>query len=341
MPIRVEAASYHGKIVSFHVIKPYTPQLRLREWKLTRGQKAASMIGLSIFSIILIGAALLARYNLRRGRGDRQGAFRLAAFMFAVNLLIWLLRASHVPTLHEIKLLIQAVSVALFQACVIWLLYVALEPFARRRWPATLISWNRVLAGDFRDPRVGRDVLLGITFGTCSIQMVNLIFYVAQVKFGNPPDTSTNLSTLLGVRYLVGHSLFILSDNIRWALGVFFLIFLLRVILRRQWLAAGVFVLIVAISVALGNDYPLTYALATLLLYGLIHAVLLRLGLVSVFVIGCVLDLLILLPVTLNFSAWYAGSSLSVMLAVLALAIWAFHTSLGGQKVFAGKLLEE
>ena len=29
------------------------------------------------------------------------------------------------------------------------------------------------------------------------------------------------------------------------------------------------------------------------------------------------------------------------VLAVLALAVFAFYTSLGGQKVFAGKLLEE
>jgi hypothetical protein len=31
----------------------------------------------------------------------------------------------------------------------------------RRRWPATLVSWSRLLAGRFRDPLVGRDVLAG------------------------------------------------------------------------------------------------------------------------------------------------------------------------------------
>jgi hypothetical protein len=46
-------------------------------------------------------------------------------------------------------------------------------------------------------------------------------------------------------------------------------------------------------------------------------------------------------PVTLNFSVWYAGTGLAPLVALLALAVFAFHTSLGGQKVFQGSLLED
>ena len=45
--------------------------------------------------------------------------------------------------------------------------------------------------------------------------------------------------------------------------------------------------------------------------------------------------------ITTNLSAWYASSGLFVVGLVLALAIYAFHTALGGQKVFSEKLLEE
>ena len=31
----------------------------------------------------------------------------------------------------------------------------------RRRWPRTLLAWSRVLAGRFRDPLVGRELLAG------------------------------------------------------------------------------------------------------------------------------------------------------------------------------------
>ena len=46
-------------------------------------------------------------------------------------------------------------------------------------------------------------------------------------------------------------------------------------------------------------------------------------------------------PITTDFSAWYAGIMLFTLLSVLALAGYAFHTSLGGQKIFKGKFLEE
>ena len=44
-------------------------------------------------------------------------------------------------------------------------LYLALEPFVRRRWPQSLISWTRLLAGDVRDPLVAGHILLATAFG--------------------------------------------------------------------------------------------------------------------------------------------------------------------------------
>jgi hypothetical protein len=45
--------------------------------------------------------------------------------------------------------------------------------------------------------------------------------------------------------------------------------------------------------------------------------------------------------VTTNLSAWYASNGLLAAGVLLALALYAFHTALGGQKLFSGKLLEE
>jgi hypothetical protein len=44
---------------------------------------------------------------------------------------------------------------------------------------------------------------------------------------------------------------------------------------------------------------------------------------------------------TLQFSAWYAGSAIFGLAVLFALAAYGFYTSLGRQKVFSGKLLEE
>jgi hypothetical protein len=69
--------------------------------------------------------------------------------------------------------------------------------------------------------------------------------------------------------------------------------------------------------------------------------ILLRFGLVAPATGYFVSEFLVSVPLTTDFSIWYAGSALAVLFAVLSLAGYALHTSLGGQKVFAGKLLDE
>lgn len=82
-------------------------------------------------------------------------------------------------------------------------------------------------------------------------------------------------------------------------------------------------------------------AMYTCLFFTLGVTALLRFGLVTLATSFFVLGLLEGLPITTDFSAWYAGSSLSGLFAVLTLAGFAFHTSLAGQSVFHSKLLED
>jgi hypothetical protein len=67
----------------------------------------------------------------------------------------------------------------------------------------------------------------------------------------------------------------------------------------------------------------------------------LRYGLVAVIAAEITNYCLRAFPLTPNFSAWYAGTGMIGPLVVLALAVFAFYTSLGGQKIFEGKLLED
>ena len=80
-----------------------------------------------------------------------------------------------------------------------WLLYVALEPYVRRFAPGILISWTRVLGGQFVDSRVGRDVLVGATVGVC-IACFGLAFWSVPELLGKPPGTPRTgyLQLLLG-----------------------------------------------------------------------------------------------------------------------------------------------
>jgi hypothetical protein len=61
----------------------------------------------------------------------------------------------------ELALLISNTSAFVPLAVLLWLAYVAIEPSARRYWPDSLISWNRLLSGKLRDTLVASHVLGG------------------------------------------------------------------------------------------------------------------------------------------------------------------------------------
>jgi len=56
-------------------------------------------------------------------------------------------------------MLLLALSWASFQAGFVGLLYLAIEPFVKRNWPDSLISWMRAVNGRFRDPLVTSHIL--------------------------------------------------------------------------------------------------------------------------------------------------------------------------------------
>ena len=76
--------------------------------------------------------------------------------------------------MSRLQRFVRACGDALNPAAIVWLAYVALEPWVRRHLPASLVSWTRLLTRGVRDPLVGRDVLIGLAFGlllTCFSSM--------------------------------------------------------------------------------------------------------------------------------------------------------------------------
>jgi len=74
--------------------------------------------------------------------------------------LVWTLTGSllslhYVPSGWEIQVLIQALWNSLFDPVLLWLVYLAFEPYLRRYAPNTLIAWSRRLEGRWRDPLNG------------------------------------------------------------------------------------------------------------------------------------------------------------------------------------------
>src|SRR5262249_36690296 len=123
---------------------------------------------------LTVGAGL-AWHNLRRGLANPAGARRIAVVYVGAALLMWLFMAHHVLSLaDEWAMLAAAVGGALLNGMTLWVIYLALEPSVRRLRPVWVIGWNRLLAGRWRDPLVGRDVLFGALFGVAWALLVPL-----------------------------------------------------------------------------------------------------------------------------------------------------------------------
>ncbi|HEV8254692.1 MAG TPA: serine/threonine-protein kinase, partial [Vicinamibacteria bacterium] len=244
-PIHVEAASYHGRPVWFSVLGPWTPrEAPGRVAGPLPGSGTAQGIFLAALFMTQIATVLLARRNVRAGRSDRRGAWRLAILAFAAWLVAGLIRADHFADVaEEYGVMTDLVTGSLYWAALLWVLYVALEPYARRRWPHTLISWSRLVAGRLTDPMVGRDLLVGVTLAVAIALTAGLITSVLPAWLGGAPLSPrvTLISPLGGAKHMVFALFRFLPIGTAQALVGFCMLLLLRVLLRKESLAIAAF----------------------------------------------------------------------------------------------------
>jgi len=336
-PLHVTAAAYHGKPVYFDVLGPWNrPEAAGQYTRVLANVIAGVTLSLMIVSVLVVGA-IFARRNVRMGRGDRNGSFRVSAFAFSAVMLAWILAGHHVSDIGgEFDMFIRAFSNAVTAAIFVWLSYMALEPYVRRHWPDVLISWTRLLSGKIWDPLVGRDALAGALMGTVAAlsgYVLDALPFWFNIS-GLTPITSLVYSLGGPNRFLaVGLGLVLISVFI--TLATLFLLFLARVFLRKQWLAVGLTGIILTMVNLGGTGENFWVALPfTILIVALSLIVLIRFGLLALFVFNLYFFLLSLFPVTLDFSRWYIGRSLFLLLVLIGLAVYGFRAALAGRAAF-------
>jgi serine/threonine-protein kinase len=343
MPIRVEAAAYRGKPVYFEIIYPWNNPTGQAEAQPGTQIRIAQTLVIICLLAVLFGGMLLALRNLRLGLGDRKGAFRLAIFLFALNMTSqWIVGGHHIPLLQtEFNIFLRHFAITLFFAGLLWSMYIALEPFVRGRWPHRIISWSRLLGGNFRDPMVGRDLLVGGLFGV-SINLLYCGWTLAPKWLGRAPDLSSTVTGLLGFRgFLQQFMLILTQDSLLTALSLLLVLLLLSFIFRKDWLTALVSWSLLTLAIgSTGHNLAVDIFFGGLAAAAVIFAAV-RFGLlVSVFLCLFV-SVSYELPMTSDFSVWYAGNALFALFFLVALAAYGCYTSLGGQSVFKGGLLRE
>jgi predicted Ser/Thr protein kinase len=338
----VEAAAFRGKLTYFETIYPWDQPTRQEQPQTSAGNRILFFVLIAVYLSTLLGSVLLARRNLRLGRGDRRGATRLATAYFFVRLAVWLFAEHHNGLLvSEFELFIRSVAVALFNSCFLGTLYLALEPFVRKRWPHRIISWNRLLAGGFRDPLVGRDTLIGAVFGV-AILLLTMLLFTSQQGIGKPPMLAVTPGTsFLGAQFFFPAFATQLTAALFNAFIQLFLLLLFVFVVRREWLAfLMLWLLLTFIEALLLEASPMMVPLLSVVsLLGVVA--LYRYGLLASMLGMFVWHLWVFFPMTTELTAWYA-IDFSIALAILvAIVVYGFYTSLAGQTLFGGKLLED
>jgi serine/threonine-protein kinase len=228
--LRVEAGSYRGRPVAFKVVGPWTRPSRMVVAPPSGSRRAVSVAGTLIVLALIAGALLLVHANLKAGRADRRGANRIAIFLLAVWSVAWALGSRHwFDVNEETKRFFNLLAFALLNVGFTLLFYLALEPFVRRQSPDMLIGWARLLAGHLRDPRVGRDMLIGAAAGVFLVLAPSLDALVPVLTGAQPEQPKTSdMAYFIGARYAIADIVRVLANALQGAMiGAFMYVLLL------------------------------------------------------------------------------------------------------------------
>jgi eukaryotic-like serine/threonine-protein kinase len=342
IPLRIEVATAGGRPVSLRVVEPWTqpgeePRPQGGFWN-----RAARIVDTFWPVIVILVAGIVAVRNVRRGRGDRRGALRLALYLGAARF-AWFLGAHHVASPSEQWLFISHLLFAIGQAGLVYVFYLAVEPYARRLWPRMLVSWVRVLEGRFRDPLVGRDLLIGSTAGTLGVLVGRLGTWIPAMLGGTPALPLWHRLSLEPLRGIMPTLVTLAGIHTNALFEIIFPVtslLIFRLLLRRTWAA-----LIVASLVGTVLFYPDSgsipgYLVGILLWTTIVWLVLFRAGLLAFAAMFNVMRLIDQVPLTPDPASWYLGATLLSLAFIVAPALYGFWTSQAGRPLIRDEILE-
>lgn len=332
-PRRVEATSLGGRPVNFRVYLSHeVPESGLRSLEVPRRVTIVEEISNLLFFGGIVFAIVLGVVHLRRNRGDRRGAIRLATCAGLAQLLGMALAPDRLGAVFSSELLNRPVGRAMWVAGFCWVLYMAIEPPMRRIRPQALVSWVRLLSGKWRDPLVGRDVLLGATFafGMSFVLMIGTL--IGSMVQGVSASIMTNLDSLMGPRQLLA---FGLSGVVAMLALSFFGAFGfvgLCLLLKRVWLASVVVLIVVAVPFLPTLAVDPVAVVINLTIVAALLVVLQRSGVLGLLAAASTLQLVLTTPLTLDLSSWQGGLAIFGMAIPLSLAVYGYRVTISGAK---------
>jgi Protein kinase domain len=338
--LTIEAAEFRGRPVSFIEPGPWSPAPGTVQ-DTSRAQHISIIFASCIVGSLLVAGTVLAWKNLEKKRADLDGALRLAGVVLVTEVAEWAVGASHQSGFWEAYSFTLELAWACLASVFLWMLYVALEPVVRRKIPTLLISWNRLLAGNFRDPMIGRDLLAGAAFGVFSQVLGNLDIFYNKWRGLPPPVPEVNAFKILtGGRIVFAQLFSTMPTAIFNGLALMLMVVILQIILRNRWVAAGAFMLIfVGQSVLQGGSAFNVYFVQVIAVALLIFLVL-RFGLLAL-TVYVFMQQIMSVPITTDTSAWYAWMGWFGVAVIAAIVVYGARIGLAGQPLFGRGLVAD
>lgn len=278
-------------------------------------------------------AAGVAWWNLRRKRAYLSGALVVGGFALATHLVLAFDTMIPADPRGFGSSLFMVVTYAMGTALRVFLFFLALEPFARRHWPGALISWTRLLEGRFKDPAVGREVLVGLFAGLCASTVI-VVLITGLTAIGVEQPSGSPLFGLLGISspiQTVFQVFHFWGDTVMFTGIGLALLVAARSLGRRPWLGNGIWVALVVVLTSGGELADLGTLAGGLATSACILFLLTRFGFLTV--VACVgaAGTLTSQALTLRPKDWYFASGLISLLVIGVLVVWGYRAAVGGR----------
>jgi predicted Ser/Thr protein kinase len=327
LPLHVIAAAWRGRPVYFQVIAPWDKAWQaLDAYESPVSSRSASICLASLLLGFVVVGSFFARRNFLRGRADVKGASRLFTVLTCCFCLSYLLGSHFAPDPIYLWSQLLFLAIPMLLCLLVWVGYMAVEPYVRRTWPQVMVSWQRLLNGRIRDPLIGRDLLLGILAASALCLYDSCIERLqVDVAFGR------------GVLSSVGFEMSNFFIACFVPLLVLAVLSALTGLLRRKWLGLLVTGLLIAATglEVRGGDSTVADVAGFLIFF----FVLTRIGLLAA--VGYFFTATIATAPPLIFSQWYLGRAVIALLVPIALLVYGFYISLAGQPIFGSAFTED
>ena len=331
--LKVDVASWDSRVTQVAVRFDWPKSAAPSPSQTSLASRLQGAVMMAAAALGLLSALLLARRNWKLGRVDRKGALRLGIARCLLGCAAWIGAVHAIPDESMIYFFFCNCAAWLMWGAALALLYLALEPLVRARWPHSIVTWSRLLAGRWLDAQVSSHILIGATIGVATWVAAE---WYGDWQIGAFGDLG-NLNASLGARQWLSVQAEIMANALLFGLLTFFAICGLRRLFRRDVPAA----ILAALFLVLSNngtfsspDWKVTAAIQVGIC-SLLVFVLLRLGLVATITTIFFINSANQVTLGTDWKAWYTPTGLATFCLLLGIAVFAFWRSLGSRELFA------